>query len=475
MKTVCLVCGIVVVALLAANLGGCPLSSLGSVLDLFGTGTTGGNTTGTSGDNTGNSDTGSGDTGNSDTGNGNTNNSGNGNETTGSSGSTDLDSKVVKTGINMHCQAAIRVSEDLIVYGTGSIAGVDYIKPAAGDTAGRGIPGGSTYHPSAFAVAGKKIALVKDFLITIYDTETGTATEILETDLRLDSVLTGQYAVKNLHGEGNYFVVVCNTSTVTDGKLLKVIDVSGTTPTVLSFGTDAADYANGITQVAVDGTHVVVSTSDDKFYKYDITQPDAEPLLFDVSGDDGIDADTYWETSNLVVIYRDYNVNDQSVRVLDMTGTDGPIKLTENPSAAAVAIGSTKFCYLLYRDSEDADGNHMRSAVGTVPGPGATPAGNTEVDGSTGNNNFVGWGQTCAVTPTSKYIFLAGWEAMGQGEYLQYSTGGDFMVLADPSGIDAWGCPGTDVQLSDKICAFKTAAETTSSCDETVVGYILLP
>ena len=372
----------------------------------------------------------------------------------------------VKTGITMHCQAGLRAGTDILVYGTGSITGVNYIKPALGDTAGRGITSGDTYSSYAFAVAGNKIALVNDFQVTIFDTADGTSNTIPKTDIRLAST---DLEAKTIHGNGQYVGVVCDAGDVTDGNVLKAIDTTGATPAVIAF----TKGPTGIQQLAVDGARVIVSTNSDAFYRFDLAQPDADPVVFDVSAQGGIGGD-YWVADGGVIFYRDSDNNN--AKLLDTSNAaNTPVTMTANPAAGAFALGGGKFCYFADRDADDSHGSHNRSAIGTVPGPGATLAGNTMIDGSTANNNFVGWGQTCDITPGGNYTFIGGWGDMGQGGYLQYSTGGTFTVIADPTGGDAWGCPGTDPTCSDKFCGFKTGASTTTSCDETQVGYVLLP
>jgi hypothetical protein len=374
---------------------------------------------------------------------------------------------VVKTGIAMHCQDGLRVSDDLIVYGTTPVTGIDYIKP--GDTAGRGIPGGDTYSSTDFAVAKTKIALVNNFQVTIYDTTAATTNTIPAADIRLGAVGSG-----NVVGSGDYFAAKCDPNEVTDGKLVKAIDVTGASPVVISFDVNPIDYFNGLGRIAVDGKNVYVSTTEGKFFKYTVDQPTALPEQFDVSGQGGINGATEWVVSAGVIFYRDDD-GYPNARLLDTTAASpASVKMTENPAGGALALKAGKFAYFADRTSDDENGLHLRSAIGTVPGPGATLAGDTQIDGSTNNNNFLGWGQTNAVTGTGSYTFIAGWEALGQGEYLQVSTGGAFQIVPDPTNTSEYGVPASDVVASSKIVAFKTGASSTAACD-TVVGYIALP
>jgi hypothetical protein len=153
--------------------------------------------------------------------------------------------------------------------------------------------------------------------------------------------------------------------------------------------------------------------------------------------------------------------------LVDLT-TDTIMNLTDAAAIFSPAIGSTVFAFWADADANDSVGGAQRAAVGTIPGPGFTKAAlNQYIDGSTTNNGLIGFGQSIAVTPNSAYVFL------GDGA-LQYSTGNaSFILVPDPDGASAYGCPAWDVHCTNSTVAFKTASSTTASTS-TKVGYIVL-
>ena len=372
----------------------------------------------------------------------------------------------VKTNIDVHNGGRIAVGDDLLVYGYGGFAGVDYIIPSANDTEGRGLPDGDTFVAGSFAVAGKKIALVGDFLVTIFDTEAETATEIPGSQIRLVNVPAGLYAQGHITADGPY--IACRNDASSNGSLLvKVIDVSGDTPQVLTFTNNPA---TSVDHIAVDGdARRLAVAAGDSFYIYDIDDPSAPPAVY-VTNSSGI-GDNIFTFDGGYVFYED---GEAFGNAMFLNTVDGSFtQLTANPSAGEQCHNGGTFVYMLDRDAGDSNGNDSRSAIGTVPGPGATLAGDSEIDGSTTNNGFFGWSQACSVTPDGAFAFLSGTGSIGSGEFLQVSTGGAFTLPADPDGSSEYGLPATDVVTSATLVGFKTGDGTTAGAS-TKVGYIRL-
>ncbi len=423
-----------------------------------------------------------GNTNDNDNGSGNTNanvnandNGGVGNENTndnsgGGGGAVAL--TPVKTDIDVHNGARIAVGDDLLVYGWGGFAGVDYIIPSAGDTVGRNLPNGDTFVAGSFAVSGKKIALVNNFLITIFDTATETATEIGEDVIRLVNTPSGIYSQGHPVADGPY--IACrNAPNTNGGSMVVVIDVTGDVPEIISFTVDPDDAVDHIA-VDADAAKLAVAARD-VFYIYDINDPTAAPTVFDTNperlGGVGGISDNIFTFDGGYIFYEDNEPGGNAVflNVADGTTT----KLTENPASGEQCHSGGSFVYLLNRDSLDSNGNDARGGYGTVPGPGAALAGDEPIDGSTTNNGFHGWSQACSVTPDGTFAFLSGKGGIGSGEFLQVSTGGAFSLITDPDGSSDFGLPGTDVTTSATLVGFKTG-QGTSSGSSTKVGYIIL-
>lgn len=398
-----------------------------------------------------------------------TNNNGNAGNNGNNSGNTpgsQLINGAVKTNISLHPQAKILAGNDLVVFGTGPTSGVGYIIPSAGDTTSRTIPSNELYRSYSFAVGNSNIYLVDaNFQVTVFNTALGTATTIDVGDIRLKNIPSSAAAPGHIMADGAYCAAICEESATSDGNILKVIDTSGATPTVISFTNNPSDFAESWEQVAVnDATQSVVAVIEDKFYIFDISQPDSEPVLFE-SGVFGV-GNTQIAYDGRYVIYQD-DVSPSNAQVLD-TNTGIVQTLTSNPSSGPVAANNGSFGYFVNITSADSIGSHMRSGIGMFPNPMAMLATvNQYIDGATTNNGALGFGQTIAVSPNGQYWFLAGQGSVDSGEYLQVNDGTGWKLFADPT--NNYGCPATDVSVSNNTIAFKSGFGTT-----TVVAYFTL-
>jgi hypothetical protein len=375
----------------------------------------------------------------------------------------------------MHCQAKILAGDDLVVYGTGQSntnKGVDYIVPSAGDTQGRGITDGESWCSYSFAIAGKKIGLVKDdFTAAVYNTATSTLSAIPIADIRLNSINGGAYCSGNIQGDGNYFAVICDPGIVTNGKTLKVIDVSGVTPLVISF--DKENFTSQVIQVAVDGTaKKVAAATMDKFYVFDITDPTADPVI--VNNADGTNINVQMVFKDGKILYADFN-NEKTQLATVSSGVITTISVDpdgwDKPTLLDVDMNGGKIGFFL---KEYYVGINYRAAVGdAASAPTVSKAPDTdnatEIDGSTHNNGFLAYASTMGITPDASKIFIAGFADIGAGEYLQYSTGGVNFTLLQGTGGDAYGFPASDVSVSSNTVAFKGGTE-----EATHVCYIRL-
>jgi hypothetical protein len=275
------------------------------------------------------------------------------------------------------------------------------------------------------------------------------------------------YDPGNIQADGDYCITISEESDVDDGVIVKVIDVSDGSPTVIPLTTNPSTAAELVEQVAVDGeTATAVAVADDSFHIYDINAPTAAPTVVAVANGIG---DTQIAVDGGYILFHD----DQSPSEIGLVNiaTRAVTGLTHAAAAKELALAGGSFGYFVDRDAGDSVGNFQRSAFGTVPGPGATLAADDAfIDGGTTNNGLLGWGESIAVTPDGARWFIGGKTSVGSGEYLQTGTGGAFEVVEDPSGLDAYGCKGTDVSVSSNTVAFKIGLNT-----DTTLGYIVLP
>ncbi len=388
----------------------------------------------------------------------------------GNNNNNDNTNGAVATNISVHVQAAIKAGSDLVVYGTGGATGVDYIRPSQGDAAGRGIPQGDTYDSRNFAVAGRNVFLTDNsFQLTVFNVDTQSSTTIPANQIRLNSLPAGQYDVGRIHADGNLCVAICDQTQVTDGHMLKVVDVTSGTPTVVALTQSPVATAGEIQQAVVHGdTRQVVVSAGGNFYLFDIDSPTDLPLLM-AGAIDGV-ANMPIAFDGQRVFYHD-GANMPNAVVFDIAANEN-VTMNPNRAAGLFTLRNGTFGYFL---ADNSIGGQLRSALGAF---GSGPiAGTTVTTATTGalissgstNNGGIGYGQTIAVTPNGSRWFIAGRESISAGEFLQTSTGGTFTIVPDPNGTNALGCPASDVDCSNNTVAFKYGTANT-----TFVAYMRL-
>ena len=265
------------------------------------------------------------------------------------------------------------------------------------------MPNGGNFLSKHFAVAGKKVAFVENFQLTVFNTVDQSSTTIPATDIRLQSTPAGIHTPGSIQADGNFFGTMNSPTDVTDGRRIKVVDVSNAAPQVISFTNDPATAP---TQLSVDASnpHVAVAAGD-IFYVYDILNPTAAPRQFDVAGQDGIAADTQIQFQNGHILYHD-NAAFGNARILN-TADGSVMRLNENPAAQNLALGGNQYCYFVDRDSDDRNGTVNRSAIGDVGNAAPTLAGDDQVTSGTNNNGHVGWDQSAAITPNGERMYFS--------------------------------------------------------------------
>lgn len=379
---------------------------------------------------------------------------------------------IVKTSIVVRHDSALRCGDDLIAFGQetdgSAIIGVYYVIPSTTPTVATPVTNTALYCNYAFAVGGKTIFLAGSntaalmFQISVYDVTTAAITKTYPTtDIRLGGIPVGSDTAGHIRADGDYCVVRCDQGTVTDGKIVKVIDVSGATPALIAFAQNPATTYSQVKQMDVDAaTKKVVAVANDSFFIYDIDDPNAAPTEIPVAKGIG---DQQIEISGNYIIAQD-DEGYESAFLVDLT-TNTVIELTAGLAQGDVAIGGTTFAFFANADATDGG---QRTSVGTAPGPGFTKAATgNQIDGSTNNNGKVGFASDMCIVPDGSYIFLS-------GAYFQYSAGtASFTVPGDVGGTDPYATPAWDIDCSSNTVGFQTNTTTSASTDKTL-GYIIL-
>jgi len=371
---------------------------------------------------------------------------------------------VVKTDIDVHHGAAIRAGDDLVAFGTAVNTGVSYIIPSTAPTVGTAVPNDGDYDSGAFAVGGDHIFLVGSntgpigFQMSVFDATAGAITHTFPTtDIRLGNIPASEEDVGNIQADGDFCVVKCDQTTVADGKIIKVIDASTNPPTLVSFDTNPAASQFNVAQVAVDAaTRQAVAVASHTFFIYDIDTPAAAPIQ--IVAPNGV-GDVEIEIAGDYILAID-NQGYGEAFLVDIAAQAVIALTTPGAGGSDVALCDNVFAFFADEVAEDRAGGHLRAAVGAMPGPGSDKAAvDQPIDGSTGNNGYVGFGGSMSLSDG----------------YLQYSAGNAvFAVLPDPDGSDVYGTPAWDAHCSANTVAFKTASDRSAS-STTKVGYIVLP
>jgi hypothetical protein len=383
---------------------------------------------------------------------------------------------VVKTGIPLRFDAGLQCGDDLIAFGTEtaehSTVGISYVFPSESPTAGTPVPDSDQYDNRNFDAARRWIYMAGSnwgdipFQVSVLNVDTQDVTTFDTTDIRLGSLVVAAADPGRLQADGNYCVVICDPSEVTDGKMIKVIDVSSGTPTLVSLDQNPTDSVWQVAQVAVDGTtQKVAVAAEDSLWIYDLTHPTAAPQ--NIVPPNGV-GDYQMEMYGDYIIAPSYDESGYDVAILIDLAANSVITLNEAEMSYALAIGGDLFAFFSYHDSDDSVGGAHRAAVGTLPGPSFNkPSMDNYVDGSYTSNGNIGYAQTMCIPPSGDYVFLADW-------YLQYSEGDtSFTVPADPNGTDTYGCPAWDIDCSENTVGFHSATDRTNG-EEGVLGYIIL-
>lgn len=371
-----------------------------------------------------------------------------------------VSTKVVKTKFPVHYKANIAVSDDIIVYGTGFLNGVEYIKP--GDTSSSKIPNGNQFSSKYFAVAGTKIILAKpnSFTLAVFDTATNKMAEIPESTLRIRSIGGSMFMGGSIQSSGNYAAVLTDPNATADKSGFKAIDVSGAEPRVIAFPTKQV-----FRQVAVDEKTGMVAAAGGLDYSinlFDIKNPNSPPKVVNVKKYNGVGmAQMRFDDGKVL-----FQTAESYKRAMLLDVASGNITELSRAQHDMALKGGT-YVYFAARDSKDSSSITGRAAVGKVGAQPKFTVGATPIGGSK-NNGLVGFGASVAITPDGKQIFIAGMETAGRTERLQIYRRGKFALQRDASYRPGF-MQASDVVASSRIVAFKTGKDNT-----TTLAYIKL-
>ena len=347
----------------------------------------------------------------------------------------------------------------------------------AGDTEASAVPApaGMGHDRMAFDFAGRKLVVRDRYSgqLYVYDPDTEDVVA-----MPYNSINLGGIGGPNIWETDGNLVATANSWVVTDDgahKLIKIVDVSNVNNmTITPFDTNPSGTPDSI-DVDAEAGRVAVRASG-TFYVYDVNTPNDAPLTFTRSTAAG-GAGAY-SVIRVWGIYVAFFDDDENFVLLNV-GNGEFTQPARNPSRAnrGLTVEAGRFaCFLTQTEDDGSSIDQINRALfGDVDilTNLMDPAG-LYVNGVNDQDGRVGFGATVAVSPSGRYVFVAGETAVGvdEQERLYVSVdGGNFQVVADATdALNAQRAAG--VAASNNLVAFLLPAAGATSAVS--VGYAVL-
>lgn len=186
------------------------------------------------------------------------------------------------------------------------------------------------------------------FAITIFDVATGAIETLSNDDIRLVNIPVGNYEPGFYQVDGDFCITRNDANAVADGNIVKVIDMSGATATVLSLpNPEGVTSGFAVDQVAVDAESMLaLAIANDTIFVYDLTNPGAAPVAWDLSGADGIE-DGQVAFDDGVVLYADDSADDVVFYLDVIDAANTPVAIdTPNRGADRFVLRGNNYGFL---------------------------------------------------------------------------------------------------------------------------------
>lgn len=363
------------------------------------------------------------------------------------------------TGIATRMDAGLAVGDDIIAFATGSIKGVSWMR--VGEDVEHTLPGGQDFHSKHFFVCGKKIVMLRDAQVVVFDTETEQLHEVPLTEVSVAKSFLDNYKGNAIDADG-YLVATLNDPKKVDDRVIpKIIDVSGPTPRVISLKNTEAPVRDieSITVDAATGKIVMGSYRNKCIWVADVA-PRAPFEKLDLSSIDGYAREAAPMLSGGWLAYFDASGSKPKFRL---------IEVATKRTRTLPSLGKAYRCYDLVGDriafaTTESHGSEYAIAIGTPAGEIKLPEGSGQSLADTAGT--VGLGSSIAINGGLTFIAGQGKSGIGSGEYLQVSDGQTWRAILGPDGKLI---PAVDVVSGGRVLAFKTGAR-----NDTTVGYVAL-
>ena len=357
--------------------------------------------------------------------------------------------QVVDTGVETRMDSNLAAGDGIIAFGTGSLKGVGYIDTDRGSEA-LSIPNGQTYNSRVFAVCGKKIVLVRDHQVVVFDTQTNHTASLPIDQIYLYRTSGDFYKKAYLAAHGNLVVTVNDPTKVSDRRIIKVIDVSGPKPYVFSInnGPYAAYEVTNATVGAASGSVAVASARKQAIF-FGPVADNARLKPFDLSGFDSLRDGPLLLRDNHIA-YLD-GTSSRTLRLLNVT--DSTVRSLGTSGYGRFALQGDTYAFLNKRPEHYVFGRIDSKPV-VVPGS----------RDRLGKAGRAGIGKSVAIAKDGT-IFVAGQKGIGSGEYLYATQGKKWYLVRSPNGESL---KASDVVAGEYLIAFRTGER-----NQTTVGYAI--
>ncbi len=364
---------------------------------------------------------------------------------------------LVKTNVDARVDSGLAAGDGFVAYGTGPNTGVAYLK--VGEDTEVSLPDGATYSSKTFFACGTKLVLVKGKQVVVHDTKSGAHVEIPLEDVTLAGSPRGLSKGGPIAADGMLVAVLTDTRKVHDRATVKVIDISGTEPRVISLGFPDAE-PNQLASIAVDAAGGVVVVGSDRkngIFTAPVSRG-ADFQFHDLSGHDGFPRDCAPVVRNGQAAVFD-TTGTRKLRLVDLA--TGAVR-----SVAPLAKAERWFAFDGERVAlagNESNGSDYRVLVGKADGSAPSAPGGS---GDSFGSGKLGYGQSVAMSQGG-LVFTAGTGkgGIGSSEVL-YVTDGTQWTAASVEGAKV---AAVDVALGQHMVAFKTGKSRDAK-----VAYILL-
>lgn len=358
--------------------------------------------------------------------------------------------QVVHTDILTRRDTPIAVGDDVVAFATGR-RGVAYFR--VGENKQRSIPDGQSYRGDLFFVCGKLIVLANQYNLFVHDTVSGRTEAIEDSDVHLRYQKAALYGPRLVDADGYLVVTVNEPTRVRDRAVIKVVDLSGEEPVVISLrGGLAVDDVSTV-KVSARYGYVAVGSKRAKAIYVARIGLGAQLRRFDLSGEDGL-GEADMALLDRYVVYQDA-AGFRNLRALDLE--NGSVLVPEySQHGGSWGTSVTTNGRLIAWPARD-----PRSAFVVSDGFEQTRLLSNSGDkvAAAGNRGMYGVGNSAWMSRDGT-LFIAGSQSISEQKCLQLSVKDQWQAVIDEAGAPI---SAIDVVGSNAMIAFKTGQRSTSA------------